>query len=66
MVGFVLIGVVFFFLGPIGFFIALGQRRRIGTLEHEVARLRAELKSVAAPPLPEDREEQADVGGPTA
>ena len=40
MDGFVLlgiIGVVFFFLGPIGFFVVLGQGRRIGTLERQVA-----------------------------
>jgi len=43
-----IIGVVFFFLGPIGFFIALGNGRRIGTLEREVAGLRADLKSGAA------------------
>ena len=51
MDGFVLlgiIGVVFFFLGPIGFFVALGQGRRIGTLERQVARLRADLISAAA------------------
>ena len=68
MDGFVLlgiIGVVVFFLGPIGFFVALGQGRRIGTLEREVARLRADLMSAAAATVPpEDLEEQADVVGP--
>ena len=68
MDGFVLlgiIGVVFFFLGPIGFFVALRQGRRLGTLERQVARLRADLMNAAAATvLPGDLEEQADVVGP--
>ena len=70
MDGFVLlgiIGVVFFFLGPIGFFVALRQGRRLGTLERQVARLRADLMNAAAATVPpEDLEEQADVVGPAA
>ena len=70
MDGFVLlgiIGVVLFFLGPIGFFVALGHGRRIGLLERQVARLAADLASASArtaPPV--DWEEHANVGGPAA
>ena len=59
-----IIGVVFFFLGPIGFFVALRQGRRIGTLEREIARLRADLMGAAATVPPKELEEQADVVGP--
>jgi uncharacterized membrane protein len=60
-----MISVVFFFLGPIGFFVALGHRRRIAALERQVARLHADLGSVATRAAPlEDAEVQANVSGP--
>ena len=42
-----LLGVILFFLGPIGFFIAVGNGRRLTTLERQIERLRADLASGA-------------------
>jgi uncharacterized membrane protein len=43
-----IVGAVFFFLGPIGFFVALGHGGRLRRLEGEIAGLRQDLARAAA------------------
>ncbi len=58
-------GVILFFLGPIGFFIAIGNGRRLTTLEREIERLRADLaRGAVAAALPVGLD-QAEFGAPS-
>ena len=58
-------GVILFFLGPIGFFIAIGNGRRLTALEREIERLRADLaRGAVAAALPAGLD-QAEFGAPS-
>jgi uncharacterized membrane protein len=56
-------GGVLFFLGPIGFFIAIGHGRRIVALERQIAALRQDLTGAAAA-VPSARPERAAFEAP--